>query len=397
MKKKLTQKGVERITPPSTGRLEVFDAVLPGFGLRVTSTGHKSWFVFYRVNGRQRRMTLGPLANQTLLEARDAARDAMQKAGKNIDAASEVKASKEETCRNSVKAVVSEFINRYARKHQKRWHDSELTLNREIVSVWGERPITTISKRDVLDVLDSIMDRGKPYMANLTLRTASKMFNWSIERGIIETSPTAGIKPPGKEQSRDRVLTDDELITIWNACNGTGYPFGPLVQLLIATGQRLNEASPMRREDVKDGVWTIPDTKSNEPHTVPLPHLAVEILESLPTLLGPYVFSTTGGERPVSGFSKAKTRLDKFCADTLPPWRFHDARRTAATGMARLNIPPHVCEKVLNHRTGTISGVAGIYNRHGYEPEKAKALETWNNHLESLIRPSNKVVEMVRR
>ena len=246
------------------------------------------------------------------------------------------------------------------------------------------------------------MERDAPYMANRTLAVIRKLFNWCVERGVVETSPASGIKRPGREQSRDRVLAGDELRALWKACEAVGYPYGPFVQILLLTGQRRTEIATIRWDQVQDDVLTLPDTKNQTLHEVPLSVPVRKLLEDFPRHVGSYVFTTTGGERPISAYSKLKIAIDRanqeaVADDTGTPigaWRFHDLRRTCTTGMARLQVAPHVIEQVLNHATGqTRAGVAGIYNRYGYLDEKCEALERWGERVKTIVSAQN-IVEL---
>ena len=241
-------------------------------------------------------------------------------------------------------------------------------------------------------------------MANRVLATIRKLFKWAVERGAVDGSPAAGITPPGKEESRNRVLHADEFRTLFEACNQVGFPYGPLTKLLLLTGQRLSEIAQIQYGNIEGDVRTIPKTKSGVSNEVPLSPSAITIIKKQPVTLGPYLFTTTGGDRPVAGFSKGKKKLDTAIAtlarsdDYAPisPWRFHDLRRTCATALARLQVPPHVIERVLNHSTGeTTSGVAGIYNRYGYLNEKRQALEAWANQIDAIVSNRN-VVTLAR-
>jgi integrase len=229
----------------------------------------------------------------------------------------------------------------------------------------------------------------------------------------------AGLKAPTAETARDRALTDDEVRLFWAACDKLGWPFGPMFKLLLLTAQRRDEVGGMEWSEIAPlakRVWTIPreKAKNDRAHEVHLSDLAVEIIDELPkisrpradgngTQPSPYLF-TTNGERPVSGFSKAKGRLDKHMVQALRAgfgeagkdpakaeiegWILHDLRRTAATGMARLNIAPHVVDRILNHVSGTIRGVAAVYNRHTYLDERGAALTAWGRYVENLVRPA---------
>jgi integrase len=209
-----------------------------------------------------------------------------------------------------------------------------------------------------------------------------------------------------REVSRERVLSDDELCLVWRCCEVLGWPFGDLFQLLILTAQRLGEVSTMlwRDLDLDKAIWTLPGAiaKNGEANEVPLSPVAVAILTRLPPLgRQGYVFSALNGSaNPVSGFSKAKARLDKEIAAALAeadgpamlPWRLHDLRRSAASRMAQLGISQHIIEKVLNHVTGARSGDAKIYNRYGYMTEKRQALELWAAHIGRVVDTSGRLL-----
>jgi integrase len=186
-------------------------------------------------------------------------------------------------------------------------------------------------------------------------------------------------------------LTDAEIVKFWSAVDAERKEFSGLLKLLLLTGCRLNEVAGMRRAELSDdgATWSIPGerTKNKRPHIVPLAPLAREILATMAGD-GELVFTTTG-RSPVSGWSRIKTSLDGAMA--IPPWRLHDLRRTAATGMAEIGIAPHIVEAALNHISGAKAGVAGTYNRAAYAPEKRAALERWASHVQGLVcgQPAN--------
>lgn len=411
-KARLTELGVSKLSPPTSGRIEVFDVSLPSFGVRVTSNGVRSFFIMTRVRGVLKRVTLGSHPALKLAQARMLAREAMAKARLGEDPSAATRAARRPAER-PVEHVIADYITRAQKARGRRsWRAVERSLIREL-SPWRGRPIEKIARVDVLELLDAVMDRGAPAMANLLLRHLKHLFGWCVERGLIETSPAAGIRPPAEMRSRDRVLTEAELAAAWAACDTLGWPFGPLVRLLILTGQRRSEVAGMRwcDLDLERRIWTLPRelTKSDRAHVVPLSDPAIEIIAALPRL-GELVFpaSRAGSANAVSGFSRAKTRLDVEMLALLrndaaghgqdatgvesKPWRLHDLRRTAASGMARLGAPPYVIGHALNHAPAASLGQIGaIYVRHDYEDETRQALEAWALEVERLTGHSDRL------
>jgi integrase len=369
------------------------DDALPGsFGLRVFASGVKSWQIMYRIpqrdgSLRQKRLTIGNFPAFSLSEARDLARDALRLVARGTDPAEDRKSTRAKIAATpTVEEAVREFIVQYVKPRNRSWRETERIFNRYVLPVWGERLLPSITRSDVADLLNEIAAGGAPYMANRVLAAVRRFWNWCLEQGKAETSPAANVKAPAREVSRDRILSDDEIRSLWVGCDRMGWPFGPLFQLLLVLGQREDEIAGMRWSDVDlaHGVWTLPReaSKSDRLNRVPLPALARQILEQLPRTGSELVFSTTGST-PVSGFSKAKKRCDQLSGVT--GWRLHDLRRTVASGMARLKVEPWVVEKVLNHQTGQLSGVAGVYNRWGYFDEKQEALERWATSLQRIF------------
>ena len=398
---KLTAATVDKMQPTDR-RQEIPDSLCTGLYLTVQPTGKKGWQVRYRHGGVHRRMTLGGYPVLSLADARQRARDTMAAATEGRDPAGEVKAAKApkpEDSRDKLAAVIGLFMKRHA-AHNRRAADVAAMFKREIMAKWGERAIHEITKRDAIDLLDAIVDRGSPITANRLLAHLRTVWTWAKGRDIITTSPFDGIKPPSPEKSRDRVLTDQEIIWFWRACEKLGQPFGPLYRLLLLTGQRLREVAEMTEGEMRGNLWIIPAArvKNGDEHSVPLSEAVSAVLGAVQRISGKagYVFTTTG-QSPVSGFTRAKGRLDRLMADIanegraegidrieIPPFTIHDLRRTAASGMAGLRFPPHVVEAVLNHRSGTRRGVAGVYNRFDYADEKRAALEAWGNYVTRL-------------
>ncbi len=395
---KFTDRTVANLKPKGQAQVDYFDVATRGFGLRVSPGGTKSWFVKYVYDGAQRRDRLGEYPAASLADARKLALDIKHKLAHDVDPRIE-RAARRAKRRDTFATVAGEFIERHASKNRRGGETGQI-IRRELMPLWADRPIDDITRRDVIEVLDGVMDRGSPYAANRLLAVVRKLFNWAIERGVIETTPVANISAPGKETKRDRALSDEEIQTLWLGCDKLGWPFGPFVQLLLLTAQRRGELAQVRWDDLTgldsdEPVWILPreTTKSDRAHSVPLSPQAARIFAGLPRT-GEYVFSTgRRGDKPLSGFSKAKVRLD--AATSLSDWRYHDLRRTAASLMARLNIPPHVLSRMLNHAPSAQEGVTAVYNRHAYEPEKRHAIEVLGQFVENLMEPSpEKVVSL---
>jgi integrase len=225
-----------------------------------------------------------------------------------------------------------------------------------------------------------------PVAANRVYKITRRMFGWAIEHDLAAASPCVGMKAPFPETARDRVLTDHELLLIWQAAGELGGPGGLLVQLLTLTGQRRSEVAGMTwaELDLDQGTWTLPAVrvKTGKLHAVPLSGAVLELLQAAPRI-GAFVVSMTGA-RPVSGFSEIKDGIAALLPPDMPAWVFHDLRRTAATGMARLGIGLPVIEKVLNHASGSFGGIVGVYQRHDFANEKRAALDAWARHVTGL-------------
>ncbi len=393
--KRLTAAAIERIKPPSIGRVEYFDGMLPGFGLRVTERGHKSWIVFFRVGGRQRRLTLGSYPALTLADARKGARDALRQAAEGIDPADDRKRRKAERSSDTFAAVAADFVEKHAKRRNRSWAQTDRLIKKELLPAWGQRPIASIARRDMLDLLDQIIDRGSPALANKVLGTAKTLFYWALDRDIIDANPIARIKPPAPVVRRERTLNDDEIVALWSAWEKMEHPHGRFLQLLLVTAQRRSEVANMRWKDVdvENQLWTIPAefNKSGRTHEVPLSPFAVEIIQGLPRTHEEWLLPTRVG-KPISGFTPCKQRAVELSG--IADWRFHDLRRTAATNMARLGVSVHTISRVLNHVEG---GVTSIYDRHSYLPEKRHALETWSRKLVSLIQSPESNVLALRK
>ncbi len=399
MAKALTPVSIEAMKADPEKRIEKPDPALAGLYLIIQPSGAKSWALRYRFGGKPAKMTLGRWPVMGVAEARAKATASLDVLDHGRDPAGERKAKADaaaQSDRDKVVAVVDLFLKRHA-SHNRRGDDVAAMFRREVIGKWGERDIQTIVKRDVIEVLDAIVDRGSPVTANRLRAHLNTLFNWAKGRDIIQVNPLDGIRPPAPEKARDRVLTPDEVRLFWQASATMEYPFGPLYRLLLLTGQRLREVAEMTWQEVQGDKWFLPAarSKNGDEHTVPLSPEVVAILNDIGHV-GRFVFSTTGIS-PISGFTRAKARLDRLMAEAanhdqpagsdpveISPFTIHDLRRTAATGMAGLRFPPHVVEAVLNHRSGSRRGVAGVYNRFDYAEDKRQALESWARQVSAM-------------
>jgi integrase len=389
MNAKLTKLSVARIKPPKSGRLEVWDSTLPAFGLRITSAGARSYVVALRKPGAKHpsRIKVGEANRMALADARERARELMADPGA-LEAREQAKADDADT---TVATVAEEFIRRHvlANRRERSAKDAAAQLRREFVAYHRDQPIRGIGRRDILEALDRVTDRGHAITANRLLANLRKFFGWCMDRDIIAASPVAGIKRPAKERSRDRVLENAEIAAIWSACDAMGYPFGPFVKLLIVTAQRRDEVAHMAWPDIDldKRLWTLPReiVKSDRAHEVPLSDLALEIIADLPRIGEGWAFpaNRVSSANPISGFSKFKVKLDQLSG--VENWRLHDLRRSAASGMARLGQPPHLVAALLNHAPAATMGVTAVYNRHRYGDEKRAALDAWGLEVARII------------
>jgi integrase len=397
----LTAASVERLKTPAAGQIEYYDRRLPSFGLRLSYHGTKSWFVMTRLDGTLIRVTLGRHPSLSLADAREEARRVINLAAVGKDPRrirSEAKQRRRDERRNSFAACADEFLCKYAERHLRPSTQREYRriLKGKDTRNWRDRPVSEITKRDVLDMVEELDGRGSPGAAKRALAYLRKFFNWCAERDIITIPPTDRVRSPHPELKRDRVLTEEELRYLLRALNGEHSVFGTLIRFLLLTGQRRAEVAGMSWCELRElsngnALWEIPGqrTKNKHTHLVPLQPEARTLVLNLPRI-SDLVFTTTG-HTPVSGFGKVKARLDSQIntmrrsdqLEPLPPWTLHDLRRTMVTVMnEKLGIAPHVVEAVVNHMSGLAkAGVAGVYNRALYLDDRGKALRSWQDWL----------------
>ena len=379
---RLTDKMLRGLKPAASGQIDVWDELLPGFGVRVGTTGRKSFFVGTRINGRYKRITLKPPYDLlSLADARVKAKAIMSDAHAGIGP--ELRKKREE--KGTFGAVAKSFMQDYAKNHRTR--DEMQRIIDRYLAEWHERQISEITRGEIKELL-RMKARTAPIMANRIKALVSKIFTWALKEEIIEASPALSLDPPGgseKDRERTRTLSADEIRLVWNLFDKLGYPWGPLFKMLIITGQRCGEVGGMKWSEIADDGWHVPNerAKSGRGHLIPLSSLAREILDEVPEI-GELVFRTRLGS-----WSWAKERVDA----KIPHWRLHDLRRTFATHLRSLGVDRLVVSKLLNH---TEAGVTHIYDRYAADPEKAAAMERWANRLREIIggAPAENVVHL---
>jgi integrase len=446
--KELTAAAVEKYRP-GPKRRRIRDAKATSLFLVIQPSGAKSWLMRFRTpSGRIGKLTLGPVDFSgrelkdepeigqplTLAAARLLAAKVHRDRERGLDVIAERRAAKhrqrtELADKNgkTFAAAARTFIEEYAKPQTRRWYetarllgldpiDDELkTIPHGLVERWADKAVGDIDDHDVWSVTEEARKIGVPGIKPRTpglsasrprnlLAALSTMFGWLHQHRKIEHNPCSGLARPKAPAARDRVLTADEIRWLWLACDKIGQPFGPIFKLLLLSGQRLREVAGMRRDELDGDMWTIPGsrTKNKKSHKVPLPPLARQLIPESDDLL----FSTTG-DTMVSGWSRAKARLDKAMLAiarseranaNIADWRLHDLRRTAVTHMNELGIAPHIIELVVNHISGVRAGVAGTYNRSELMPERKAALERWAAHVEGLVSGKKaKVVDLPKR
>jgi integrase len=379
---KLTKSTIDPL-PSSTKDVLWWDTELKGFALKITPAGRKIFLVQYRPAGDRsnpRKYTIGELGHVTPHKARVEAQRILADRATGRDPQAERQASRRRISSEQIEDLVTEFLARHAAQNRTAGETARI-FKREVLPRWGAKLLAEVQKRDVIALLDAVRERGSPVMANRVLAAVRKFFNWCISRALLEVSPCAGVGAPTRERARHRTLTDEELQAIFAAACKIGHPFGSIVQMLVLTAQRRDEVGRLTwgQLDLNNAIWTLPSehSKNGRPHLVHLSKPAMRILGNTPRIVE-IVFSSDGGTL-FQGFSKAKARLDRLSG--VSDWTLHDLRRTAVSGMARLGIAPHVADKILNHHSGTISGVAAVYQRHEFLEERRSALDLWGQRV----------------
>jgi integrase len=383
-RQKLTDAFLRHVKSPSKAQVEHWDTLTPGFGVRVSYGGRKAFVVLTRIEGKLHRFTLGAYPKKALAEARDEAERIIKDATRGLspkEREAEERRKVQANKRNTFRSVSEEFMADHAKNLRTR-DEMQRIIKADLLPAWGDKPIVSITRADAKALIRE-KARTAPIAANRLLSLISKIFAWALDEEIIQASPAVRLKRPGREQERERSLTDDEIRKLWPTFTALGYPFGHGLKFLLVTGQRRGEVAGMKWSEVDGEGWNIPGTrsKSGQGHRVPLSTLARQILEETPHL-GEYVFISPRGPHPLDGWENAKRRVDTFLREPIEPWRIHDLRRTMATQIRSVGVDRLVVSKLLNHAE---AGVTKTYDRYAADPEKAAAMERWSDRLQEII------------
>ena len=397
---KITKRSVDAFSPGSREAF-LWDEELKGFGLRVTTMGAKSYVLQFRMGGREapsRRYTIGGHGSPwTPDTARKEAIRLLTMVRQGIDPIDADRERRRQAVDLAFDSYADTFTKSYLKRRWKQWQLGDGVLRREVVPVLRDKPLPRIKRSDLSPIWDRFDNR--PAVARLTHATLRKLFRWAVNRGDLERSPMEGMEAPPAVPARDRVLSDEELALVMSKLSELGTPFEPYFKLLIFTAQRREEVAQTAWGELNRAQceWILPGsrTKNAKAQHLPLSDAAVAVLDGI---AGDKVWPRTGlvftttGKSPISGFSKAKKRLDELMIQELgarfSPWRTHDLRRTVATGLQRLGVRLEVTEAVLNHVSGSRSGIVGTYQTYHWGPEKRAALSAWAKHVGELSAPT---------
>ena len=372
---------LDRLKPPAQ-REDFRDKSTRGLQLRVSPQGSKSFSFVFRLGPKMGRITIGKYPDIDLKTARLKTDEFRKLVALGVDPrdAKQDKLSKQQM---TVDRMVGEFITRYAKPKNSSWKQAENNLKLYLLGELGNRSIHEVKRQDIHLILDDLVEQGKNTAANRALAHIRKFFGWLVERGYLEHSPADHIKPRHEEQERERVLTDEEIRSIWNAADAMSGPYSAWLKLCFLCGQRRLETASLRRSQIIDGCWHLSgaDTKNKQLHIIPLSHQAMAIVDELLNQDGEYLIKTgRTGDKPVNGFSKAKVQLDRYSG--LSDWKIHDIRRTVATNLSKLGVDRFLLQRVMNH---TDKSVTKIYDRYSYLDEKREALQKWADKLDDIV------------
>lgn len=365
-----------------------------GFGITVFPSGEKSFIFLYHFGGRKRRMTLGKYPYCTLKQAKNLHHEALKMIANGQDPALEKQKQKIEARDSStIEGLIEEYLEIWAKPRKRSWEEDKRMLEKDILPTWGKRKAKDITRRDVIQLLDKIKERGAPIIANRTFACLRRMFNFAIERDIVQHTPCIQVKAPSKENRRDRCLSLDEIKFFWNELQNA--PMSEATQLALkfqlVTAQRKGEviSAEWNEVDVLNKVWIIPAEKAKNgiTHRVPLSKIALDLLDEIKkaSTSNKWLFPSERRSTHIRGQSidRAIRRSLETIFSDMEAFCPHDLRRSAATHMASLRISGETLSRVLNHAR---KGVTELhYIKHTYDDEKRFALDAWSQKLKEII------------
>jgi integrase len=379
---RLTDKSArELVCPPGVSERTFFDDDLPGFGLRIRPSGNRSWLAQYAIGGRTRKLTLGNSATVSAGAARAAAQKALAavKTGTGVDPAAEKAANRDQHA-ITLGSLLPSFLERAAQLLKpKTLGESTRHLTRYCAPLHAT-PVARVERRAIAGLLEDIARERGPVASNKTRAALSSFFDWAAHRGVVDTNPVSLVLKAVENRPRSRALSNAELAAVYNAVEGMG-DYADIIRLLVLLGLRRSEVADLdwSEIDLEAALIELPPTrtKTGKAHTVPLSPQALTILKARPRDAGrDRVFAE-------SAFSQRKRALDAVLGDRVAPWVLHDLRRTMSTHLhgEPFSVAPHVVESLLGH---SIAGVAGVYNKQQYFPERRAALAAWGEHIERI-------------
>lgn len=387
-----------RALKPKEKRYEIWES--RGFGLRIAPSGEKSFVFLYRFQGKARRLTLGQYPGMSLTKAHAEHIEARQLIERGTDpGAKKIEAKKIEREAFTVADLIEEYLQKWARPRKKTWREDQRCLTRDVIPAMGRKKASEIRRRDIIGILDGIVDRGSPSMANRTMNVLTRLFNFAVTRDILDQSPCAALSLPSKKGVRERTLSDDEIRAIWFLENSSMTRANQLaMRLLLATGQRRGEVigAIWDEFDLEKRLWSIPGarTKNGRNHAVPLNKLAMEVLGEIRTLSGETRFLFPSDRTVIHIDPRALTRAMRKTAKEigLQDVHVHDTRKTFATGLSSLQVERSIIKKCLNHQEKDVLAVH--YDFFEYLDDKRRAMDIWARRLESIVsgEPVGKIV-----
>jgi integrase len=399
---KFTDRSLKALKPPPRPQqLDYFDDILPGFGLRVSYNGRKSWVVLYRCNGVKGRVTMGRFDVLPLADAREKARDALKAAATGNDPAILRHRDREAP---TFKQLADRYIEEYAKPRKRTWQKDRRLLENNLIPALGRQKAHTITRADLRAELSKVKNRPAPVEANRTFEVVRRLFNWAIEEEILSESPAAKLPKPAEETRRERTLTADELQTLWQALSGAAPVVKSVFRLMMLSAQRRNEVSRMRWRDLdrRECWWNIPElTKTKRPYRVPLTPAMLAIVEDIEKLsLDPeWVFPRAAGGGPVPETNVTRPFRNLIKDAGMAHFMPHDLLHTVTSHMTAMGISQFDVGKVRHHTSHDSKTMTSRYDHYAYDREKRRALDVWNARLLDIVAgkaPASNVVELAR-